>query len=156
MTNSESQQYLNTIISKFNLNFTCQEEVTDVSLLCITLLHKSFNKRPDLQLTLNRKFEALLPLLIRINLPEDMSEEMEMLCRSLSTPLIQHRVAICIGQLSDFLLNTSIVNDQIKAESLWEAIVCWLLEMVTLTDDPNQPVHKVVKLTALNVLDDNL
>ena len=48
-SNKESQEYVNSVIQKFGLKLTDSEEIIEVCLLILSILHKSFKKRPDLQ-----------------------------------------------------------------------------------------------------------
>jgi importin-8 len=52
-SNKESQEYINSIMQKFGLQLKVEEEIIEVCLLILSILHKSFTKRPDLCLMLD-------------------------------------------------------------------------------------------------------
>lgn len=66
-SNEQNQAYVNTVITRFNLVFDNQEHIIEVCLMIISILHKSFKLRQDLQVLLNQKFKLLVPVFFRIS-----------------------------------------------------------------------------------------
>lgn len=61
-SNEQNQAYVSTVINRFNLVFDSQEHIIEVCLMVISILHKSFKQRQDLQVLLNQKFKFLVPI----------------------------------------------------------------------------------------------
>lgn len=82
--------------------------MVDVCLMVIAVLSQSFSKRADLQTMLNKKFTVLVPIFLKLEKFKSLvGPNFAELTAMFSTPLLQHRMVLCIGQVVESLLNTN-------------------------------------------------